>query len=51
VLFEAVKRHYAFVVAAGGLILIAMGVLIVSGEFFRLNIEAQKLTRELGLDL
>jgi cytochrome c-type biogenesis protein len=51
VLFEAVKRHYGIVVAAGGLILIAMGVLIVSGEFFRLNIEAQKLTRELGLDL
>jgi cytochrome c-type biogenesis protein len=49
--FDAVKRHYALVVAAGGLILIAMGVLIVSGEFFRLNIEAQNLTRELGLDL
>jgi cytochrome c-type biogenesis protein len=49
--FDAVKRHYALVVAAGGVILIAMGVLTVSGEFFRLNIEAQKLTRELGLDL
>ena len=51
VLFDAVKRHYAIVVAAGGVILIAMGALIVSGEFFRLNIEAQNLTRELGLDL
>ena len=45
------KRHYGIVVAAGGLILIAMGALIVSGEFFRLNIEAQNLTRELGLDI
>jgi len=28
-----------------------MGVLIVTGEFFQLNIEAQKLTSELGLNL
>jgi cytochrome c-type biogenesis protein len=51
VVFDAVKRHYAVVVAAGGVILVAMGILIVTGEFFRLNIEAQQLTRELGLDL
>ena len=51
VVFDAVKRHYAVVVAGGGVILIAMGILIVTGEFFRLNIEAQQLTRELGLDL
>jgi cytochrome c-type biogenesis protein len=49
--FDAVKRHYGLVVAAGGVILIAMGILIVSGEFFRLNIEAQNLTRDLGLDI
>jgi cytochrome c-type biogenesis protein len=49
--FDAVKRHYGAIVVAGGAILIAMGVLIVTGEFFQLNIEAQKLTRELGLDL
>jgi cytochrome c-type biogenesis protein len=48
--FAVVKRHYQAIVAVGGLILIAMGVLIVTGEFFQLNIEAQKLTRELGLD-
>jgi cytochrome c-type biogenesis protein len=48
--FDAVKRHYAAIVAVGGVILIAMGVLILTGEFFQLNIEAQKLTTELGLD-
>ena len=49
--FAVVKRHYAAIVAVGGAILIAMGILILTGEFFQLNIEAQKLTRELGLDL
>jgi cytochrome c-type biogenesis protein len=49
--FAIVKRHYGAVVGVGGVILIAMGVLFVTGEFFRLNIEAQKLTSELGLNL
>jgi cytochrome c-type biogenesis protein len=48
--FAAVKRHYRVIVAAGGAILIAMGVLIWTGEFFRLNIEVQKLMTDLGLD-
>jgi cytochrome c-type biogenesis protein len=48
--FAVVKRHYAAIVAAGGAILIAVGVLILTGEFFRLNIEAQKLLQDLGLD-
>ena len=48
--FDAVKRHYGALVVVGGVILVAMGVLILTGEFFQLNIEAQKLTRELGLD-
>ena len=48
--FDAVKRHYGAIVGIGGAILIAMGILILTGEFFQLNIEAQKLTRELGLD-
>jgi cytochrome c-type biogenesis protein len=48
--FAAVKRHYAAIVAVGGVILIAMGVLILTGEFFQLNIEAQRLTTDLGLD-
>jgi cytochrome c-type biogenesis protein len=49
--FAWVRRHYALVVAAGGAILIAMGVLILTGAFTQLNIEAQELTRSLGLDL
>ena len=48
--FAAIKRHYGAIVVTGGVILVAMGVLILTGEFFQLNIEAQKLTRELGLD-
>lgn len=49
--FAVVKRHYPAIVGAGGVILIAMGVLFLTGEFEQLNIEAQKLTSELGLDL
>jgi cytochrome c-type biogenesis protein len=49
--FAFVKRHYWLITAAGGGILIAMGILILTGEFFQLNIEAQKLTNDLGLDL
>ena len=39
--FSVVKRHYQLIVAIGGLILIAMGVLMWTGEFTRLNSEAQ----------
>jgi cytochrome c-type biogenesis protein len=48
--FDVVKRHYPVIIASGGVILIAMGVLIWTGEFFHLNIEAQKLLDRLGLD-
>ena len=48
--FAVVKRHYGAVIAAGGIVLIAMGVLIWTGEFFRLNIQAQNLLNSLGLD-
>jgi len=48
--FAAVKRHYQAIVATGGVILIAMGVLIWTGELTQLNIEAQRLLSELGLD-
>ena len=48
--FGFVKRHYAVIVAAGGAILVVMGVLIVSGELTQLNVEAQKLLDGLGLD-
>ena len=49
--FAVVKRHYNAIVATGGVILIAMGILIWTGEFTQLNIEAQKLTNDLGLNL
>jgi cytochrome c-type biogenesis protein len=48
--FEVVKRHYAVIVAAGGAILIATGVLILTGEFSQLNVQAQKLTFDLGIN-
>jgi cytochrome c-type biogenesis protein len=49
--FAWVKRHYAAIVAAGGVVLIAMGVLILTDEFFQLNIEAQKLLNDLGINV
>jgi len=48
--FAVVKRHYQAIVAAGGLILIAMGVLIWTGQLTQLNIEAQSWLSSLGLD-
>lgn len=48
--FAVVKRHYQAIVATGGAILIAMGVLIWTGELTQLNIEAERLINELGLD-
>jgi cytochrome c-type biogenesis protein len=48
--FAVVKRHYQAIMATGGAILIAMGILIWTGEFFQLNIEAQKWMTGLGLD-
>jgi cytochrome c-type biogenesis protein len=48
--FAVVKRHYSVIVAAGGAILIAMGVLIWTGELTQLNAEAQRWLSELGLD-
>ncbi len=41
--FERVKRHYRAVVAVGGIVLVGMGVLILTGEFAALNREAQQL--------
>jgi cytochrome c-type biogenesis protein len=48
--FAAVKRHFPVVIGAGGAILIAMGVLIWTGELFQLNIQAQRVLDSLGLD-
>jgi cytochrome c-type biogenesis protein len=48
--FAVVKRHYQAIVAAGGLILIAMGVLIWTGELSQLNIQVVNWMEETGLD-
>jgi len=48
--FAVVKRHYQAIVAVGGLILIAMGILILTGELFRLNLEVQSWMESSGLD-
>ena len=48
--FAVVKRHYQAIVAIGGLILIAMGILIWTGEIAQLNAEAQNWFERSGLD-
>jgi len=48
--FAVVKRHYQAIVAIGGLILIAMGVLIWTGELSQLNTEVINWMESLGLD-
>jgi cytochrome c-type biogenesis protein len=44
-----VKRHFPVVIGVGGVVMIALGLLIVTGEFTILNNHAQELTSELGL--
>jgi len=48
--FAVVKRHYQAIVAVGGLILIAMGILIWTGEINQLNIQVINWMEESGLD-
>ncbi len=48
--FAFFKRHYVAVQAGSGVVLIAMGVLVLSGELFRLNIQAQHLLSQYGLN-
>jgi cytochrome c-type biogenesis protein len=48
--FAVVKRHYAVIMGAGGAILIAMGILIITGAFTDLNSQAQSWTTDLGIN-
>lgn len=48
--FTVVKRHYEAIVVVGGLILIAMGILIWTGELSQLNTEVVNWMEESGLD-
>jgi cytochrome c-type biogenesis protein len=44
-----VKRHFPAMIAIGGLVMIVLGVLIVTGEFTILNSKASELSQSLGL--
>lgn len=48
--FDRIKRHFPIVIGAGGVILIAMGTLVWTGELFQLNIKAQNLLESLGIN-
>ena len=48
--FGWVRRHYAVINGVAGVLLIAIGVLVFSGELFRLNIEAQQLMDDWGIN-
>jgi cytochrome c-type biogenesis protein len=48
--FAWIRRHYALINGVAGVLLIAIGVLVFSGELFRLNIEAQQLLDDWGLN-
>jgi cytochrome c-type biogenesis protein len=49
-MFAIVKRHFGVLIATGGVVLIAMGVLIWTGELFQLNIQAQRALESIGVD-
>jgi cytochrome c-type biogenesis protein len=40
--FGFFKRHYAAIQVGSGVVLVAMGVLVLTGELFRLNVEVQQ---------
>ena len=46
---SVVRRHYAVVIGAGGVVLIGMGVLIWTGEFTQLNITVNHWLQTIGL--
>ncbi len=48
--FAFFRRHYAAIQAAAGIVLIAMGVLVLTGELFRLNLEVQQFLDRLGVN-
>jgi cytochrome c-type biogenesis protein len=48
--FRWLRDRYLIVTAVSGLVLIAMGILILTGELTRLNVEAQHLLQRLHLD-
>ncbi|MGA9875285.1 MAG: cytochrome c biogenesis protein CcdA [Solirubrobacteraceae bacterium] len=47
---EVVKRHFAVIVGIGGAVMIALGLLILTGEFTVLNSQANDLLQGTGLN-
>ncbi len=47
--FAVIKRHYPIVIGTGGAVLIAMGVLIWTGEFTTLNVTVSNWLQSIGL--
>jgi cytochrome c-type biogenesis protein len=48
--FRWIRDRYLLVTAVSGCVLVAMGVLILTGELTQLNVEAQRWLSNLGLD-
>lgn len=48
--FDFFRRHYAAIHATAGTVLVVMGLLVLTGELFRLNIEVQQFLDQLGLN-
>ncbi len=46
-----VKRHFPIVIGVGGAVMIALGLLILTGEFTTLNSQANTLLQGTGLDV
>jgi cytochrome c-type biogenesis protein len=49
-IFAPIKRHYGIVIGVGGAILIAMGILMWTGEWTILNTQAQRGLSALGIN-
>jgi cytochrome c-type biogenesis protein len=49
--FRWLRRHYMVITALSGLVLVAMGVLLLSGELARLNLEAQDALDSLHINV
>ena len=47
--FSVIRRHYPIIIGAGGAVLIAMGVLIWTGEFTQLNVTVSHWLQSLHL--
>ena len=48
--FGFVRRHYPVIQIGAGLVLVAMGTLVFSGQLFRLNLEVRQFLDSLGVD-